>query len=114
MSNFDYITKENIKEHNPNWPEIPDHPYRMLIAGASGSEKTDSLLNLINHEADTINFFLYERDPYEAKYKLLIRQKSLNYSKAFIVYSNDMDDIYKILTNTIQIKNKKHLLYWMI
>ena len=31
MFNFDYITKEDIKEHNPNWPEIPDHPYRILI-----------------------------------------------------------------------------------
>ena len=26
MSNFGYITNEHIKEHNPNWPEIPDHP----------------------------------------------------------------------------------------
>ena len=33
---FDYITKEVIKEHNANWPEIPDHPYRILIAGGSG------------------------------------------------------------------------------
>ena len=24
--NFDDVTKENIKEHNLNWPEIPDHP----------------------------------------------------------------------------------------
>ena len=23
MFNFDYITKEDIKEHNPKWPEIP-------------------------------------------------------------------------------------------
>ena len=23
MFNFDDVTKENIKEHNPNWPEIP-------------------------------------------------------------------------------------------
>ena len=30
MFNFGYITKENIKEHDPNWPEIPDHPYRIL------------------------------------------------------------------------------------
>ena len=22
MFNFDYITKEDIKEHNSNWPEI--------------------------------------------------------------------------------------------
>ena len=30
MINFEDITKENIKEHNPNWPEIPDQPYRIL------------------------------------------------------------------------------------
>ena len=31
MFNFDQITKENIKEHNTNCPEIPDNPYRILI-----------------------------------------------------------------------------------
>ena len=49
MFNFDYITKEDIKEHNPNWPEIPDHVYRILFGG-SGSGKANALLNLINHE----------------------------------------------------------------
>ena len=28
MINFNYIAKENIKEHNLNWPKILDHPYR--------------------------------------------------------------------------------------
>ena len=23
---FDNVTKENMKEHNPNWSQIPDHP----------------------------------------------------------------------------------------
>ena len=31
MFNFDYITKEDMKEHNQNWPIITDHPYRILI-----------------------------------------------------------------------------------
>ena len=39
MINFEDATKENIKEHNPNWPQIPDHLYRILITGGSGSEK---------------------------------------------------------------------------
>ena len=26
MINNDDVTKENIKEHNPNWPQIFDHP----------------------------------------------------------------------------------------
>ena len=38
MINFD-ITTENIKKHNPNWPQIPDHLYRILIIGNSGSGK---------------------------------------------------------------------------
>ena len=41
MINFDDVTKENIKEHGPNWPRIPDHLYRILIIGDSGSRKTN-------------------------------------------------------------------------
>ena len=52
MFNFDYITKEDIEEHNPNWPKIPDHPYRILIFRGSGSGKANALLHLINHELD--------------------------------------------------------------
>ena len=63
MINFDDVVKENIKEHNPNWSQTPDHPYRILITGVSGSGKTNSLFNLINHQPDihmkeNINFLL--------------------------------------------------------
>ena len=37
--NFDGVIKKETKEHNRNWPQIPDHLYRMLIVGGSGSEK---------------------------------------------------------------------------
>ena len=37
--NFDDVTNQNIKKHNPNWPQIPDHPYRILITTGSGSGK---------------------------------------------------------------------------
>ena len=39
MTNFDDVTKENIKEHNPSWPEVLDDPWRVLIIGGSGSGK---------------------------------------------------------------------------
>ena len=52
MINFDDVTKANIKEHNPNWPQILDHPYIVLIIGGSGSGKTNSLFNLISHQPD--------------------------------------------------------------
>ena len=58
MTNFDNVTKENIKEHNPNWPQIPDHPYRILMIGGSGSEKINSLFNLINQQPDVDGIYL--------------------------------------------------------
>ena len=48
MLNLDNITNESDKIHNEKWPYIPDHPYRILIIGGSGSGKTNALLNLIN------------------------------------------------------------------
>ena len=57
MFNFHFITKEGIKEHNPNWPGIPDDPYRILIIEGSGSGKTNALLNLIMNQV-LIHFFI--------------------------------------------------------
>ena len=47
MINFDDVTKENIKEYNLNWAQIPDNPCRILINGCSGSGKINSSFNLI-------------------------------------------------------------------
>ena len=52
MITFDDYTNENIIEHNSEWPYIPDHPYRILLIGGSGSGKTNALLNLINNQPD--------------------------------------------------------------
>ena len=71
MVNLDDITNENNKEHNEKWPYIPDHPYRMLIIGGSGSGKTNALLNLIK-EQDNDNLidkiYFYAKDLNELKY----------------------------------------------
>ena len=37
--NFSDSTKENIKKHKPNWPQIPDHSYRTLIIEGLDLEK---------------------------------------------------------------------------
>ena len=65
MINFDDYTNEYIIERNSKWPYIPDHPYRILIVGGSGSEKTNALLNLINNQPDIDKIYLYAIDPYE-------------------------------------------------
>ena len=41
MFNFYYITKEDVKWHNPNRPQSLDHPHRILIIGVSCSGKTN-------------------------------------------------------------------------
>ena len=75
MINIDDYTNENKIEHNPKWPYIPDHPYRILTVGASGSGKTNSLLNLTNKQPDIDKIYLYAKDPYEAKYPCLINKR---------------------------------------
>ena len=69
------ILKKKTKEDNPNWLIIPDHPYRTLMAGGSGSGKTNTLFNLINHEPDIDKTYFYAEDPYEAKYQFLTKEK---------------------------------------
>ena len=39
MINFDHAAKENIKEHKQNWPQTPDHSYRILISESQYLEK---------------------------------------------------------------------------
>ena len=39
MINFNDITKQNIKVLNPNWSQILDQPYGILIIGGSGFGK---------------------------------------------------------------------------
>ena len=101
MINFDNYTNENRTERNSKWSYIPDHSYRVLIIGCSGSGKTNTLLNVTNNQIDNDKIYLYVNDAYEAKYQLLINKrentglKYFNDSKAFIEYLNDMDNIYK-------------------
>ena len=66
MINF---TKENIKGHNPNWPQIPAHPCGILIIGGSRSVKTNSLFNLRNQLPNIDKSYLYTKDYYQVKYQ---------------------------------------------
>ena len=73
----------------------------MLIVGGSWSRKTNLLLNLIENQPNIDKIYLYAKDLYEAKYQYLINKREgvgidhFNDPKAFIEYSNDMQDVYK-------------------
>ena len=101
MINFDNYVNENKAKHNKNWPYIPDHPYRILIIGGSGFEKTNVSLNLIENHPEIDKIYLCAKDPYKAKYQYLINKREdvgidhFNDPRAFIEHSNDMRDVYK-------------------
>ena len=116
MINFNDYTNENKTEHNSKWPYILDQPYRILIVGSSGSGKTNALLNLINNQPDINKTYLYAKDPYEAKYQYLINEREkvglnhYNDPKAFMKYSNDMQDVCKNIEEYNPRKKRKMLI----
>ena len=101
MKDYDQSAEIN---RSPNWPYIPDKLYRILIIGGSGSDKTNVLLNLIKHQGPDIDkTYSYVKGPFESKYQLLINgiekigRGKLKNPKAFIDYSQLIDDIYENL-----------------
>ena len=74
MIYFDDITNEHNREHHKKWPYIPDHPYRILTIGASGSGKTRALVNFIKEQNDIDKIYLYAKDSSESKYEFLIKK----------------------------------------
>ena len=75
MINIDDVTKENIKEHNTDWPQILDHRNRTLIIGGYESGRINSLFNLISQQPDIDKIYLYAKYSYEAKYKFLVNKR---------------------------------------
>lgn len=59
LANFDDTIWENTEEHDLNWSHIPDHPYKMLVIGGSGSKKVNTLHNLTDHQPDIDGTDLY-------------------------------------------------------
>ena len=63
--------------------------------------KTNAILNLVKSQPDIDKIYLYPKDPYEAKHQFLINKREsiglnhFNDPKAFIEYSNNMQDVYK-------------------
>ena len=95
MINFDDAIKKETKKDNPNWPEIPDHPYRILIIGGTGSGETNSLFNLINQQSDIDKIDLYVKDINEAKYQFWIKKRDDVGTKHLMILSLFLNWIFK-------------------
>ena len=114
MKNYDRSVEIN---HNPNWPYIPGHPYRILIIGGSGSGKTNVFLNLIKYQRPDIDkIYLYIKNQFESKYQLLINGrenvgiKTPKNPKVFTDYSQTIDDDYENLEDYISTKKRRVLI----
>ena len=78
MLNLDKIC--NDKSDDENWP------FRMLIIGPSGSDKTNTLLHLIqnlNKATPIDKIYLYAKDLSEPKYEFLINNRKIAGIKHF-------------------------------
>ena len=91
MKNYD----ESVEiKHNPNWPYIPNHPYRILI---QDKEK------LKHQRSDIDKIYLFVKEPVEPKYQLFINGREkvgieiLKNSIAFIDHSQTIDNVYENL-----------------
>ena len=68
---------------------------------------------MINYQPDIDKIYLHPKDPYEAKYQYLInkhekvRVSHYDDPKAYIEYSNDMQDVYKNIEDYNPRKNCK-------
>ena len=110
MLNLDNIVSNKNENKDNNWP------FKMLIIGPSGSGKTNTLLHLIDklHPIDKI--YLYAIDLHEPKYEYLINRreeagiKNLNDPKAFIEYSDDMDDVLDDINSYNKNRDRKVLI----
>ena len=113
MINLDSITNKNNKKYNEKWPYIPNHPYRIIVIGGSGSGKTNALINLINEQNGIDKIYLYARDLSEPKHEYMIKTpedagiKHLDNSNAFIKCSNTVDDVYQNINDFNPIRKRK-------
>ena len=110
MLNLDNIVSNKNENKNTDWP------FRILIIVPSDSGKTNSLLHLINNLHPIDKIYLYAKDIKEPKYEYLINKreqagiKKLNDPKAFIEYSDDMNDVLDDINNYNKNRDKKVLI----
>ena len=71
------LQMKTTKNTQNKWLYIPDHPYRILTTGGSGSGKTNAFLHLIKEQGDIDEIYLYAKDLSKSKYEFLIKNVNM-------------------------------------
>ena len=78
--------------------------------------KNKCIIEFINNQPDIDKIYLYANNPYETKYQYLINNREkvglnhFNDPKAFMEYSNDIQDVYTNIEDYNPIKKRKILI----
>ena len=87
-----------------------------MIIGGSGSEKANTLLNLINEQHDISKISLYAKNLSKPKYEILLEKrenagiKYLNDPNAFIECFSTIDDVYENINDYTPSRKRKILI----
>ena len=110
---FSALIKSRL-EVDQNDELMPQHPFRMLVVGGSGSGKTNMVMNLIMSKLKYDRLYLYAKDLEEDKYNFLLKyfadiQQGLKYEQKIddneqIIYSGTS---YEDITPVDDLDKKK-------
>jgi hypothetical protein len=105
---LDEVKAFQEKSHNPNFSVHGIQvPFRMIVIGASGSGKTNVVVNLINQFNDTFNNIdIYTRCKAEPLYEYL----ELKIGKEFLKISEGLTDFNKLDPNKAYDKKDQRLI----
>jgi len=106
MIDFSKILKSDM-DIDQNDPLMPQHPFRFLVVGGSGSGKTNMVLNLIMTFLKYDRLYLYARDIEEIKYRFLIKyfkniqlllrgKKKIEDNEQIFQYGSEYEDIISV------------------
>ena len=97
-----------LKDHNPNWLQIPDHPYRILIVSGSGKTNYSIIYQPDLDKIYMLKIHMMKNTIFQLKNKKVLALSILKIQKLLLNTQMVSMIFIKSLKNTIKIKNEKY------
>jgi len=98
--NFNDVVQETANEEvlkfTQNNPLLPQHPFRAIVFGASGSGKSNLILNFITKSLNFTKLYIFAKDLLEDKYVFLMKhfmEIEQQTDKEILIMGNKISDI---------------------